>query len=317
MRFPFQLPPNRRFDCTGFGENTIDYLITAHSFPKADTKTEISDYIQMAGGQIASMLVGLRRLGARVSYAGRFGTDSGGAFGAQSLIAEGVDISSAEDIHDARTHASFIIVDERTGERTILWKRDPRLAYTIADTPTELAMHARVLHIDAHDPEATLALATSAREHGTIVSADFDHIDAGVLALLPLIDVLITSKDFPHLLTGIDDERGALTEAQRRAGCAVVGMTRGTRGALIYCNGTFTETPALPVPGEVRDTTGAGDAFHAGFIYGLLTGEEIETSARFGAGVAALKCRELGARAGLPTLAELQDYLQNLSSSLV
>jgi ribokinase/sulfofructose kinase len=127
--------------------------------------------------------------------------------------------------------------------------------------------------------------------------------------LLPLIDVLISSAEFPRRLTGIVDERAALVEVQARYGCTVTGMTCGVRGALIYHDGVFLAAPAYAVPGGCRDTTGAGDAFHAGFLYGLLQGEEIETCLRLGCAVAALKCRALGARTALPFAPELNQFL--------
>ena len=76
----------------------------------------------------------------------------------------------------------------------------------------------------------------------------------------------------------------------------VVGMTKGRRGALVYCEGQFLESPAYEVPGGCRDTTGAGDAFHGGLLYGLLNGEDIETSLKLANATAALKCRALGGR---------------------
>jgi sulfofructose kinase len=111
----------------------------------------------------------------------------------------------------------------------------------------------------------------------------------------------------------VTDERAALAEAAAllRPG-AVVGMTLGERGAVVYHGGAFVESPALPVPGGCRDTTGAGDAFHVGLIYGLLRGDDVEDSLRTGCAVAALKCRALGARTALPTLAELRHYLGTL-----
>jgi sugar/nucleoside kinase (ribokinase family) len=96
-----------------------------------------------------------------------------------------------------------------------------------------------------------------------------------------------------------------------RYGCALVGMTMGKRGAMIYCDGQFLESPAYEVPGGCRDTTGAGDAFHGGFLYGLLSGEEIERSLELANATAALKCRDLGARTALPTLTELNSFLND------
>jgi sugar/nucleoside kinase (ribokinase family) len=167
----------------------------------------------------------------------------------------------------------------------------------------------RVLHLDAHDPPACLPLAQAAREARTIVSADIDNVYDGLLELLPFIDILIGSKEFPHRVTGIEDERAALIELKTRYGCAIVGMTMGTAGAIVYCNGEFIESRAFEAPGGCKDTTGAGDAFHGGFLYGLLRGDDIETSLRFGNAVAAMKCSALGARAALPTEAQLQKFL--------
>ena len=80
-------------------------------------------------------------------------------------------------------------------------------------------------------------------------------------------------------------------------------------GATILCDGQFVESPAFPVPNGCRDTTGSGDAFHGGFLYGLLGGQDIETSLKLANAVAALKCRQLGARTGLPTRKELEDFI--------
>ncbi len=312
MRFPFQLAENRPFDCAGFGENAIDHLITAPRYPEFDTKIEYATHELLAGGQIASALVGLQRLGCTTAYAGRFGADAEGAFGLATLAAERVNTDFAEQVAGARTQTAFIIIDAASGERTILWRRDARLSYAADDAPLALATQGRALHLDAHDGAANVRLAQTARRAGTIVSADLDIIDEHTPELLPLLDVLITSREFPHKLTDITDERRALSEINARYGTPLVGMTRGKRGALLLIGDSFIETPALPVPGAVRDTTGAGDAFHAGFIYGLLIGEDVELSLRFGAGVAALKCRRTGARAGLPTRAELDDYLRRI-----
>jgi sugar/nucleoside kinase (ribokinase family) len=104
--------------------------------------------------------------------------------------------------------------------------------------------------------------------------------------------------------------RESLKEIKARYGCALVGATLGEGGAILYHEHTFTESTACAVPGGCRDTTGAGDAFHAGFLYGLLRGAEIEQSLRFANATAALKCRHLGARAALPTEAELSEFVR-------
>jgi sulfofructose kinase len=309
VRYPFDLPAERDFDAVGFGLNAVDHLVVVPEYPAFDSKIRFLEHELSAGGQTATAMAALQRLGCRTAYAGRFGSDAEGVFGLQSLKNEGVDVDSAEVIEGATNQIAFIIVDARSGERTIIWDRDQRLSYAANEAPAELAARGRVLHLDAHDPPACAVMARTARAAGTIVSADIDNIYEGLPELLQLIDILITSSEFPQRLTGIGDERTSLVELKARYGCALVGMTLGARGALVYCENEFIESPAFAVPGGVRDTTGAGDAFRGGFIYGLLRGEDIEASLRFANAVAALKCRQLGARAALPSESELREFL--------
>jgi len=314
VQFPFRLPTGKQFDAAGFGVNAVDHLLVVPEYPHANTNTRLIEHKQGAGGQTASAIVALQRLGMRTVYGGRFGTDAEGRFGLQSLKHEGVDVEFAETIEGARTQIGYIIIEAKRGERTVLWDRDQLLAYTDDDAPVELAARARVIHLDAHDPRACARMAREAHVAGTIVSADIDNVYDGLPELLPLIDVLISSKEFPRLLTGIDDPHEALIEIKAKYGCALVGLTKGGRGATVLCEGKFLETPAFQVPGGCVDTTGAGDAFHGGFLYGLLRGEEIEVSMKVGCAVAALGCRLLGARSGLPTREELHTFLRRTAS---
>lgn len=315
MKFPFELSREKEFDAVGFGLNAVDHLVVVPEYPAFNAKIRFLEHRQSAGGQTASAMIGLRRLGLRTAYAGRFGSDAEGHFGLASLEDEDVNTEFAEVIEGARTQTAFIVIDARDGERTIIWDRDERLAYRPDEAPTGIAARGRVLHLDAHDPPACARLAERARAEGTVVSADIDNIYEGLPELLPLIDILISSTEFPHRLTGIRDERTALVETQARYGCALVGMTLGARGALLYYDGVFLESSALAVPGGCRDTTGAGDAFHAGFLYGLLRSEEIEASLRLANGCAALKCRSLGARTSLPHEMELRDFINQNEKS--
>jgi len=309
MRLPFHLAEERDFDAVGFGLNAVDHLIVVPEYPAFDTKVRFTHYKQSAGGQTATAMVALQRLGLKTAYAGRFGSDEAGKFGRRSLEETRVNLDYAETIEGASNQVAFIVIDARSGERTIIWDRDDRLSYTPEEAPADLAARGRVLHLDAHDPPACAVMARAARDKGTIVTADIDDIYEGLPELLPLIDVLITSAEFPHRLTGISDVHASLIETKARYGCPIVGATLGARGALIYVDGQFIESPACEVPGGCRDTTGAGDAFHAGFIYGMLNDEELEVCMKFGNAVAALKCRSLGGRAALPTLDELQQFL--------
>lgn len=307
MKFPFDLTEDKPFDVVGFGTNAVDFLIQVPAYPAFDSKVELTDYTQAAGGEVATTMAGLSRLGMRTAYVGRFGSDTAGEFGMRSLEDEGVDLSRAEIIDGAKTQIAFIVIDIRSGERTVIWQRDAALSYSTNDAPVDMAARGKVLHLTPHDAAACIAMARAARDSGAVVSTDVDNIFDGMEQLLPLVDILIMSRDIPERLTGAADIRPALSALSAKYGCAVVGATLGDAGSLLYCQGEFVETNGFSVPGECKDTTGAGDAFRVGLLYGLLAGQTVEESARSANAVAALKCRAVGARTALPTIKELQD----------
>ena len=308
MRFPFTLAENKKFDVVGFGTNAVDYLIVVPEYPKFDSKVRLTEYVQSAGGEIATTMVGLQRLGLRACYAGRFGTDREGDFGLQTLRDEAVDVSFAEQIAGARSQIAFIVIDERNGERTVIWERDARLSYSETDAPLDATALGKVLHFTPHDTRACLEMARKAKAGNTIVSIDIDNVFEGVEELLPFVDVFISSAEFPKKLVDIKDKKESLREIRSRFGCPVVGMTLGERGSLILCEDTFFETGGFEVPGGCKDTTGAGDAFRVGLLYGLIKNETVETAAKMANAVAALKCRALGARTTLPSAEELARF---------
>ena len=301
------LSPDKVFDCVGFGLNAVDHLIVVPEYPAFDSKVRFTQYEKSPGGQTATAMVALQRLGMKTAYSGRFGSDEDGRFGLLSLKYEGVNLDYAETIEGADNQVAFIIIDARSGERTIIWDRDERLSFRADEAPADLAAKGRILHIDAHDPPACAVMAQAAHQAGAAVTADIDNIYEGLPDLLPLIDVLITSSEFPQRLTGISDLRSSLIEIKARYGCGIVGATLGAHGAIVNCEDQFIESPALEIPGGCRDTTGAGDAFHAGFIFGMLRDESVEDCLKLGNAVAALKCRALGGRTGLPTADELAE----------
>lgn len=310
MNFPFTLPENKEFDAVGFGTNAVDYLIVVPQYPEFNSKIELDNYTQLAGGEIASTMFGLRRLGMKTAYIGRFGKESTGDFGLQTLRDEGVDVTFAEQIEGAQTQIAFILIDKRNGERTVIWKRDEKLAYSPEEVPLEIVRKTKVFHATPHDALACAALAKEAKKHGAIISIDIDNIFEGLEEMLPLIDVFISSAEFPEKLVGIKDRRESLREIKRRYGCPIVGMTIGINGSLILCEDQFIKTNGYEVPGGCKDTTGAGDSFRVGFLYGLLNGETVEKSAEMANAVAALKCRAIGARTSLPKVDELKKILR-------
>jgi sulfofructose kinase len=308
MNFPFKLAENKNFDAVGFGTNSVDYLIVVPEYPEKYGKIRLAEHFQMAGGEIATTMCGLQRLGLKTTYIGRFGDDREGEFGLESLKTEGVDITFTEKIAGSRTQIAYIVIDRRNGERTVIWDRDKKLGYT-DDAPFEAATKGKVLHFTPHDTAACTQLAKAAKQANTVVSCDIDNVFDGVETLLGDVDILISSQEFPAKLVGITDKKLALRELKSRFGCAVVGMTLGENGSLLLCEDSFIETKSFAVPNGCKDTTGAGDAFRVGLLYGILKGESVEYSATTANATAALKCREIGARTALPNEEELFELL--------
>src|ERR1035437_6736075 len=282
MEFPFEVTRNNKFDALGFGTNAVDHLICVSEYPAFDSKVRLNRYMRTAGGEAASTMVALRRLGMKTAYAGTFGDDAEGEFGLRSLVDEGVDTSKATTVAGAQTQLAFIIIDERSGERTIIWDRDRALAYSENDAPVGAASQCSILHMTPHDTRACIGLAKAVREHGAIVSVDIDNVFDGIDELLPLVDICIASFEFPSRMFGIRDPRSALFEIRSRYGCAISGLTLGASGSLVLCEDTFIESGAFEVPGGCVDTTGAGDAFRAGFLYGVLTRASCGTKTHVG-----------------------------------
>src|SRR5678809_1617072 len=215
MHFPLSLPANKPFDAVGFGLNAVDHLIVVPEYPAFDTKMRLLEHQQSAGGQTASAMVALRRLGLKTAYAGRFGSDPEGLFGLATLKDDDVNVDFAEVVAGARNQIAFITIDVRSGERTIVWDRDDRLAYTPDEAPAEFGSLGKVLHLDAHDPPACVKVSEVAKANGAIICADIDNVYGGLPELLPFIDIMIGSKEFPRRVTGVTDERESLVELQK------------------------------------------------------------------------------------------------------
>src|ERR1700694_4552147 len=115
MRFPLTIPEPRDFDAVGFGLNAVDHLIVVPEYPAFDSKVRFTEYEKSAGGETASTMVSLQRLGFRTAYAGRFGSDEDGRFGLRAIEYEGVNLEFAEMIDGADNQLAFIIIDSRSG----------------------------------------------------------------------------------------------------------------------------------------------------------------------------------------------------------
>lgn len=284
-------------DVVGLGLNATDTVLRVREVPPLGGKERIVSIERQAGGQVATALVTCQRLGLRTRYIGRVGDDEGGKFQLASLREEGVDVRYVRVARKTPNQLGLIVVDQRTGERTVYWERHPRLTVQPSEVPAGAIRAARALLIDGCDVEAALKAARCARQGGIPVVADLDTVYRKVERLFPYIDYLIASSNFLPSVTGQDDPFRVLEFMATEYGIQAPGMTLGREGALVFCQGRFYYSPGFVV--ETVDTTGAGDVFHGAFIYGLLAGWEMGRTLDFSNALAGLNCTVLGARGGI------------------
>ena len=168
---------------------------------------------------------------------------------------------------------------------------------------------ARVLHLDGLMIEASIEAARQAKARGLKVVLDAGTMRDGSLELVSQIDVLIASARFAAPLVGEDSPAEKALEALSRFGPKEIVITLGSKGSVGWNRGELVAQSAFPV--EVVDTTGAGDVYHGAYIYGLLRGWDMRKCMRFASATSALKCRAIGARAGIPTLDEVTRFLED------
>ena len=298
------------FDVVGVGCSCLDFLGVVPHIPGLDEEIEMLESTQQGGGEVATALVTLAKLGAAVAYVGKIGDDPVGYFIKHEFDQYGVDTGHLIVEPGATSLASMVMVDRATGKRTIVGGKP-----TVSDLqPNEIQPgvieNAKYLHLDGTFRHAALEVARRARSAGVTVVLDADVIsyDADVHRLIELTDVLIPSKGFAHRFTGTDDPQQAIG-IMRSYGPPVVALTRGQQGCVCDAGGRLFQTPAFAV--DVVDTTGAGDVFHGAFIFGMMQDWSFEKAAMFASAVAAMKCTKLGGRLGIPTLQEAIAFLRD------
>jgi sugar/nucleoside kinase (ribokinase family) len=296
-----------RLDVLGLGESSVDHVNLLPAAPLARgtaSKLRISSTFDAAGGQIASMLTACSGLGLRTGYLGPLGNDDNGRLIRSELERRGVDLSHVI-VRDAPARFAIILVDESTGERTVLWHRDPGL--DIAEGEIDPAvLSARVLHVDDVDEQAAIRTAQLASARGLTVTSDLDRVTERTPELVASVSIPIFAEHVPPTLTGERDPERALRKL-RKQHPGLLCVTLGTAGSMALDGDRLIHVPAFSV--HAVDTTGAGDVFRAGFVYGLLAGWPTLDVLKFANAAAAVSCTRLGAMGSAPTLSEVEQML--------
>jgi len=294
-----------KVDLVGVGLNASDTLINLPVFPVRGSKMEYNAARIMPGGQTASTVVACQTWGLSTRYVGKLGSDDAARLHREAFEQVGTE-HHLSIVDDCASPQSIILVDEG-GERTVLCQRHERMALRPEELKREWIVNARALHVDGFDTEAATLAATWAHEAGIPIIADLDEIYPGVDDLISLIDYLIVSRDFPCRLMKEKNLETALRRMQARYNCKLTAATLGQDGVLAWDGSDFMLRSAYRVP--TVDTTGAGDIFHAGFIFGLLNNWTLDRTLDFSCAAAARNCMEQGARGGIRPVEEIEEMM--------
>jgi sulfofructose kinase len=319
-------PDKIEFDCVGFGMNAVDYLSVLDPYPNLDEKVEAIESSVQGGGPVPTAMATLAKLGSKVAYIGKIGDDPEGRFVKAELEKEGVNTDYLIVDKECKTAKAFIWVDKNTGKRTVALDKTKLNHTKISEFKFIDSISTTFLHIDAREPEINIFLSKWAQKLGAKMSLDVGSLRSGVehgfcvlRSVFPFVNHLIVSKRFACGFTKLSDPFSACKELMKK-GFENVVVTIGEKGCICSSprgfnrskrEGEVFHSPGFPV--KAVDTTGAGDVFHGAFIYGLLEKWDLKKTAQFACATAAMKCRKLGGRAGIPNLAEVTGFIKNFN----
>ena len=292
-------------DVVGVGANSIDFVYRLPAYPRPDSafaKLPITGHLISCGGQITTALATCAAMGLSTSYIGTIGTDAHGRRMREELQRRGIDLSHAIT-RDAGNPFAVILLDDREGERVVLWHRDPRVALSASEIDRDAIVSTRLVHVDDVDLDASIEAARLARAAGVPVTSDIERTTEDVKTLLGAVTIPIFAEHVPSALTGETELPRAL-ERLRQPHHAMLCVTLGARGAAMLVDGKLIREPGIAV--KTVDTTGAGDIFRGALIYALLRGDEPREILRFANAAAALSCTKVGAVSSVPTLEEIE-----------
>jgi len=300
-----------KFDVIGFGALNVDKIYQVPRIAKEGEETFILDFQETPGGSAANTIVGLAKLGLKTGFIGKVADDHEGQLLINDFKREDVNTDGIVVVKEGRSGVVTAYVDKK-GERALYVHPSVNDSLTFEQINLEYAKQARFLHLTSVDEKPFQAQKKLIEEVSDVkVSLDPGEIYArkGLTKLRSLIKksfVVLPSEGELKMLTGKRWKEGAKMLVKEGAG--IVAVKLGEKG----CYVTDGKEAHLIEPFKVNvvDTTGAGDAFSAGFLYGLMNGKDLYQCGRLGNFVASRCVTKVGARTGLPTLSDLKDILR-------
>jgi sugar/nucleoside kinase (ribokinase family) len=300
-------------DVIGVGHACYDSLCKIPKYPEVDTANRILSIDDQAGGAVSQALVTLSRLGASTAYVGNLGDDKAGQYLLNDFKKENVNTDYIKVCHTTVSSTAYILISQETGQRTIFYYPG-KIPSLEVDKDMELFIReAKYLHLDATDYVSAVKAAEAARRNHVQVSLDGCEVEQDIqktIHLISLVDILITNQTFPLLVTGSNNLLDSIRKLGE-LGPKFVITTCGADGSYYYDGTRMIKYPAYNI--TPVDTTGAGDSFHGAFMFGLVNHYSTEKCIQFASAVSAINCMTIGGRAGLPSLKQVEDYMDSHS----
>lgn len=287
----------------GIGRPTVEFLGTMHRYPDKGEKAELRQFSIQGGGTVATALAALAGWGHPTELVAKVGDDPFGRLVGIGLQVHGVGLRGLVTQPDRLSPFQFIALQElRELQRSVFYTQGTVTPLQPAEVDLSLLEGSAALLIDGSEPEVQELAAQRARELRVPVFLDAGGLGEGMGELTGLCDVLVASERFAADVAPKEELVDSLLEL-RQLGPRLVVLTMGTDGAVglygdrMVRQAIFDEITPL-------ERTGAGDAFFAGVVHGMLSEWSLEKILQFASAVAGLTCRQIGSRAGLPDLVE-------------
>lgn len=296
----------KEYQIAGYDMPCVDLAVNVDVFPKPNGGTGVRDLSWQGGGKVATGMVAAARLGAKCAMLGAVGDDDYGQFVLRDFERHGIDVRGMQVEQGATTSLSIVLSDRETNGRSIVYRtgtaQQPRLG-----TLDEAILRDCEWFFISRGSELCLKAAETAKAAGARVIIDADSYDSQVMENLHLIDAFVASE-FVYDVLFSDENYEENCKKVFEMGPPVVVFTLGAKGCVGYSAEGFFRLPSHNVP--VADTVGAGDVFHGAFAVGMAEGMTAKAAAELATAVACIKCTRIGGRAGIPTRAVAEKFME-------
>lgn len=308
------------FNVCGIGLNSIDIIIPIrdnYSLKTIKTKCDSSPRL-VGGGEVANCLCACSQMGLSCNYIGAFGNDYFGRLSRSLIKKAGVNLKGSIIVNNCSNQIGFILNTATKKQSHILWYRDQLLesSFSMSDDMIDVISHSDLLYLDGHFENITVKACNIAAKKKITIVMDAERWRDSCLEYLSNIDVLIGSQRFSleaMSAFNIESVEKLLSFLNSKYNLIVSGITFGEEGSIFLTKeGSYIYTKALKT--DVVDSTGAGDLFHAGYIYGSFNGLSVSKCINLATACGSLACREHGGRIKLPsieTIFELSERVIN------